>query len=297
MDLRLLRYFVAVCEAGTLHRAAEEVLVAQPSLSRQIRHLERDLGFALFDRGPRGLTLTAAGRAFRPVAEDLLARAALATSTAKSLARGTVNDLTVATATTTAVDIVAPFIVRSGPHGVIGNVVEASPEHVYGVVQRGEADFAVGTSVPPAELTSRVIGHAYLWVQQPADHPFAARRSVAIEEIVTEPVIVLSRSHGVRQRFDTAATRSGVAYTAAVETESPSLAQALAAAGRGVCVVSDDSRFGLTSVPIVAREGELIITLYGVWDTMHYAAERIDACLDDLSRFSAELYPQTALVR
>ncbi|HEY9365438.1 MAG TPA: LysR family transcriptional regulator, partial [Agromyces sp.] len=72
MDLRLLHYFLAVCETGTLHGAAAVVHVAQPSLSRQIRRLEQELGFALFDRTTRGLSLTAAGRAFLPVAEDLL---------------------------------------------------------------------------------------------------------------------------------------------------------------------------------------------------------------------------------
>ena len=66
MDLRLLHYFLAVCETGTLHGAAAVVHVAQPSLSRQIRRLEQELGFALFDRTTRGLSLTAAGRAFLP---------------------------------------------------------------------------------------------------------------------------------------------------------------------------------------------------------------------------------------
>ena len=86
MDLRLLRYFFAVCETGTLHGAAAVVHVAQPSLSRQIRGLEQDLGFALFDRSSRGLSLTAAGRAFLPVAEDLLTRATQASATARSIA-------------------------------------------------------------------------------------------------------------------------------------------------------------------------------------------------------------------
>ena len=131
MDLRLLRYFLAVCETGTLHGAAAVVHVAQPSLSRQIRRLEQDLGFALFDRSARGLSLTAAGRAFLPVAEDLLTRATHATATARSIARGTVSGLTVVAAPTTVADVISPFIVRAGADGVIGNAIEAMPEHVY----------------------------------------------------------------------------------------------------------------------------------------------------------------------
>lgn len=292
MELRLLRYFTAVCQHGSLHAAAAVVHVAQPSLSRQIRRLEKDLGFALFDRSSRGLTLTAAGRAFLPVARDLLARDVQASATAEAIARGRVANLTVVSAATTVADIIAPFVVRAGQDGVIGNVVEAYPEHVYGALWNGDADFAVGTRIPPTEHRSRVIGHAYLWAQVPPGHPLAQRAKVTITELMSEPLIVLSETHGVRRMFDTAAARAGLSYTAAVETESPSLAQALAAAGRGVCILSDDSRYGLISVPIVVPDGSLIITLFGVWDPLHFASAQIADTLDGLSSFIAELYPQ-----
>jgi len=293
MDFRLLRYFLAVCETGTLHGAAAVVHVAQPSLSRQIRRLEQDLGFSLFDRSARGLSLTAAGRAFLPVAEDLLTRATHATATARSIARGTVSGLTVVAAPTTVADVISPFIVRAGAEGVIGNAIETMPEHVYSAVEHGDADFAVGTRIPPAELRSMVLGHAYLWAQMPAWHPLASRPTIPIAELVQEPLIVMSRAHGVRQMLDSAAARAGLAYTASVETTSPVLAQALAAAGRGICVLSDDPHYDLATVPISAPGGELIITLFGVWDELHYASAHIASCLDELSRFNAELYPQT----
>lgn len=291
MDLRLLRYFLAVCEAGTLHGAAAVVHVAQPSLSRQIRRLEQDLGFGLFDRSARGLALTAAGRRFRPVAEDLVGRAAQAGATAHAIARGTAPELTVVTAPTTATDIVAPFIVRAGPEGVIGNVVEAMPEHVYAAVASGRADFAVGTRIPPAEFRTKVIGHAYLWAQMRQDHPLADRETVDIAELVTQPLIVMSRAHGVRQMFDSAAASAGLRFTASLETESPPLAQALAAAGRGICILSDDPRFGLTTTPIETGSGPLVITLFGVWDEKHYASAQIERCVDEMELFLLEALP------
>lgn len=293
MDLRLLRYFLTVCETGTLHGAAGIVHVAQPSLSRQIRGLEQDLGFALFDRSARGLSLTAAGRAFRPVAENLLTRATQASATARAIAKGTVPNLTVVAAPTTVTDVISPFIVHSGADGAIGNAIEAMPEHVYGAIERGDADFAVGTRIPPAELRSMVLGHAYLWAQMAPDHPLAIRQSIPITELVKERLIVMSQAHGVRHMLDSAAARAGLSFTASVETTSPVFAQALAAAGRGVCVLSDDPRYELVAVPISATDGELIITLFGVWDEMHYASSRISACLEDLSAFNAVLYPQT----
>jgi len=293
MDLRLLHYFLAVCKTGTLHGAAAVVHVAQPSLSRQIRRLEQDLGFTLFDRSARGLSLTAAGRMFVPVAEDLLTRATQAQATARSIARGTVSDLTVVAAPTTMADIISPFIVHAGSAGIIGNAIEVMPEQVYSVIERGDADFAVGTRIPPAELRSMVLGHAYLWAQMPASHPFATRASVPIDELLREPLIAMSPAHGVRQMLDSAAARAGLSFTPSVETTSPVLAQALAAAGRGVCVLSDDPHYDLVAVPISVPGGEVIITLFGVWDELHYASAHIAACLEELSVFNAELYPQT----
>ncbi|MDP3209264.1 MAG: LysR family transcriptional regulator, partial [Rhodoglobus sp.] len=289
-----LYYFTAVCEYGSLHAAAEKVYVAQPSLSRQIRRLESDLGFSLFERSSRGLVPTAAGRAFLPVARDLLNRAAHAEATSEAIARGVVPRLDVVSAPTTVADIIAPFIVRAGRKGLLGNVIEANPERVYPRLWAGEADFAVGTRIPPPDSSYRVIGHAYLWAQVPDDHRFADREDISMAELVTEPIIAMTPAHGVRRMFDTAVATAGLTYTAAIETESPSAAQALAAAGRGVCVLSDDARYGLKSVPIRVRDQHLIITLFGVWEPLHYASAQISQTLDDLSEFIAELYPQVS---
>ena len=76
MELRHLRYFMAVAETGNLSRAAEKLFIAQPPLSVQIRQLEEEMGTALFVRHPKGVRLTAAGEALVPEARSLLDRAA-----------------------------------------------------------------------------------------------------------------------------------------------------------------------------------------------------------------------------
>ncbi len=75
MELRHLRYFVAVAETGSLSRAAEKLFIAQPPLSVQIRQLEEELGVALFMRHPKGVRLTTAGETLLPEARHLLQRA------------------------------------------------------------------------------------------------------------------------------------------------------------------------------------------------------------------------------
>ena len=86
MELRHLRYFVAIAEEGSFTRAARRSYVAQPALSRQIRDLEAEVGVPLFQRTPRGVRLTPAGEAFLVEARNTLERAALAVDSAREAA-------------------------------------------------------------------------------------------------------------------------------------------------------------------------------------------------------------------
>lgn len=95
MELRHLRYFVAVAENLSFRRAAEQLHVAQPALSKQIKDLEQDVGARLLDRNTGGVMLTDAGNVFLDEARDILERVEMATETARGAADGSSGRLTI----------------------------------------------------------------------------------------------------------------------------------------------------------------------------------------------------------
>ena len=93
MELRHLRYFVAIAEERGFTRAAERLWVAQPGLSQQMRSLERELGVELLERHPRGVSLTAAGELFLERARAALAATDLAAATGRELQAGVIGSV------------------------------------------------------------------------------------------------------------------------------------------------------------------------------------------------------------
>ena len=292
MELRHLRYFVAVIEAGSISGAAHVVRVAQPSLSRQLRQLEAELGEPLFERGGHGVRLTPAGEIFLPLARDLVGRAERAVVTMSGLAApGRINLRMVAPETTVA-DVIAPFLAQLSPDAPMVNVREALPARVPTEVVAGAADVGVSSVPPPRELASRLLVHFPVWAYVPPGHRWARRRVITLAELATEPLLVLGTDHGTRRQLDAAMADAGLSYAVAAETNVPQVVQALAASGRGVAVVSDDARYGLRGVRIRSdRTGaELRVPLFGAWDRSHYAAAVIESLVAGLASYTQERY-------
>src|SRR4051812_20067635 len=113
MELRHLRYFLAVAEEGNVTRAAERLGIAQPPLSQQIRMLEAELGIALFKRLPRGVELTSGGRMLLRDARGILSDVDLAASRAVRVAAGTEGNLVLGLTTSAAANAWVPAIIRA----------------------------------------------------------------------------------------------------------------------------------------------------------------------------------------
>ena len=151
MELRHLRYFVAVAEDLSFSRAAERLLVAQPALSTQIAQLEAELGVLLLDRNRRSVRLTLAGQAFLQDARGLLRAADEAGERVRRVSRGEEGQLTIAFFSAPTM-IFLPEIVRhfrSLHPGVSLRLLELTPERQLPALVQGVADLGFTRSLPP----------------------------------------------------------------------------------------------------------------------------------------------------
>ncbi len=286
MDLRLVGYFLSVFEKGSISAAARELHIGQPSLSRQIRKLERDLGVTLFTSGAKA-SATSAATAFAPIARDLLARAEQAEAKMRTTDHSEMLRLTIAGPPTTVADVIAPFIASSGSEGLLSNIREVLPNAVYRELAEYRADLVVGSSPPPSHLEYVVVGYSPIWAQLPEDKKNINRKEISLAEVAKYPIAIVDDNHNVRRIFDQAISEAGLSIDIAFETQSTQASQALAAANRAVCISSDDPRFNLHPLLIKkpGRDNVLSITLYCAWDPGHFASEQLKSTANLLSNF------------
>lgn len=289
MELRTLRYLIAVERAGSVTAASALVHVTQPSLSRQLRQLERDLGVTLFTRDEGPLRLSAAGREFLPVAARLVAQADEALATAAAIAAGRMQHITITAPGTTLTDVVAPFLATLREDDPMPAVLEEVPASVYGTLERG-ADLAVGTTPPPGPLAGLAVADLPVWAYVPPGHRWVRRRSLRLDELLGERLLVQSREFHPRRALDHAVAAAGLAYGELHEFDTAEVAQAVAASGKGVAVVSDDPRFGLHPLAIHGPDGAVQVSLWAAWRRDHHGTTTIADLAGRLRDFCTARY-------
>ncbi|MBM9469532.1 LysR family transcriptional regulator [Nakamurella leprariae] len=310
VDLRALRTFVTVADLGTVSAAADELRIAQPALSRQIVALERDLGTSLFERSPGRVRLSAAGRSLLPAARDLLVRAGQFRDRAASEAAGRLTRLTLAAPATTLADVVAPFVATFAPEDPVPTVLESSavpsPDGLT-ALDRG-ADLVIGPVPPRPPAQGRAVAVLPVWADVPSTHPVLAGSvtgpgrvlGLAVTRLLAHPLITVPPGFTARTVLDVEIQRSqhdldnteaAVERPTVLEASSGTVAQALAAAGRGVAVVTDDPRYGLTRRAVLDRDGRpLRFRLFASWPHDHPARADLAAMVDRLAAFLVQRY-------
>lgn len=196
VELRHLRYFLAVAETLHFGRAAEGVGIAQPALSQQIRRLEGEIGVELFHRTKRRVELSVGGEAMIAPARSALAEAAGAVRAAQRAERGEIGHLTVGFIESAASTIV-PHAVRqfSIEHPDVGLTLrELSVGAQVETLRSGTLDVGlVRPPVDPEHLDLETVADENLVIAAPESHPIAKRRRVAPRSLVGEPLVLLAR--------------------------------------------------------------------------------------------------------
>jgi DNA-binding transcriptional LysR family regulator len=245
MELRHLRYFVAVAEAANFTKASARLRVAQPALSRQVRDLEEEIGVDLMRRGPRGVVLTAEGKLFAEEARALLARADESIDKVRALARGDYGELNIGYSPSPTVELLPPAMAafqKAVPRVKVTLHDLAGDELVDGL-KSGTLELAV--MVQPSQEQSAGLKFEPLrqypyCVAMPAAHPFARRKSVSVELLAAEPLVALRRKDYSEfyRILDRVFAPTGLKPRIAVECDSASSLITGVEVGRGVALVN-----------------------------------------------------------
>lgn len=203
MDLRQLRYFVAVAEEGNFTRAAGRCQIAQPSLSQQIINLEQELGQALFLRHSRSVELTEAGRGAFEQAREVLTKAE---DLRESFTRR--SELHEGTVTLGVIPTIGPYLLpatlsaftRDFP-GISIQIREARTSELISMIGKGEIELAIASDVAAVDkrragLAARELFREPLLLAAPRGHRLAtANRALPVESLPNEEMILLSEGH------------------------------------------------------------------------------------------------------
>src|SRR5580765_8087345 len=194
MELRHLRYFVAVAETENVSRAALKLHVSQPGISRQIRDLEDEIGFQLFERSAKAIKLTNAGKSFLTEARAVLQRADEAVKTARAIATGEVGELHVGYAPSPTSRILPPTLraFQLESPNVRVKLHDFSTEEMLAGLRDGKLQIAFVVRLTPAMLVGlgfEELARDTVCLAVAPKHRLGGRRSVTLAEVAREPLI------------------------------------------------------------------------------------------------------------
>ncbi|EEF60095.1 LysR family transcriptional regulator [Pedosphaera parvula] len=198
MELRHLRYFLAVADALNFTKAARQLRIAQPALSRRVQDLEDEIGVDLLKRSPRGVTLTAEGKLFLEKTRQLLKMADESVEQVRALARGQFGSLHIGYAPSPTVEILPPALAayqRAFPHV---NVLlhDASRREIVDGLQDGTLQLAVLPEVVNMEAEGiefePLRSYPYYVALSPS-HPLTRLKAIPLEKIANEPLVGFAR--------------------------------------------------------------------------------------------------------
>ena len=247
MELRQLRYALAVAEDLHFGRAAERLRVAQPSLSRQIRELEDSLGVRLFDRTSRSVQLTSAGEAFVEMARRTVRMADATRETATAASLGRIGRASLGFVASAAAELLPPIISaqRAAFPEVQLDLREFHTTEQVEALRSGEIDLGITRDlVGEPDLVIEPLFHEPLVAAVSAEHPLHTRRVVSLRELSGLAFVALPRMRAPRMwnLFQALAQETGVQFNIAQEARQFATVLALVRADMGIAIVPQSVR-------------------------------------------------------
>ena len=246
LNLKQIRYFVAVAEERHFTRAAERLHMAQPPLTRQIQALEADLGTALFLRTPRGVELTEAGQSLMEEAPNLLALARQARERVQLAGQGRLGRLDVGTFGSGVLDLIPRILARFHAERPEVRIVLHDQTKAEQIQALRERRISVGFNrmVPPEpDLVVEPLMREGMMVAMPAMHPLVKRQRVALAELDDQRMILYPHQPmpGLAERVARAFADAGLRLRVEQEVDDVLTAIALVSSGFGLCITTESS--------------------------------------------------------
>lgn len=249
MELRHLRYVLAVAEELHFTRAAERLGIAQPPLSQQIKQLEEELGTPLFVRATRAVSLTEAGRAFIPYAQAALRATEQARVAAKRAAHGELGLVRIGFTSSASFNPHVPALIRrfrDAYPDVELTLMEQATNLLLSALHTDEIDIAFlrPTLGQREDLTAVSLPEEPLWLALPSRHPLSQRDGLNLIEISGDPFILYPRTNGSLLYDSVIAACRNAGFSPRIVQEAPQMASTvnLVAAGVGVTIVPESMR-------------------------------------------------------
>ena len=290
MELRHLRYFVAVGEEQNMSRAALKLHISQPALSKQIRDLEDEIGFSLLQRTAKSVRLREAGRTFLDNARALLQHADGAVKEARAAASAEPSELHLGYSATPSAEIL-PKTLRAFQQAIPNVHVRMhdwSNKEILDGLRDGRLQLGLIVRSPKAsalqDLRYEELFHKRVCVAVAPQHPFARRRAIPLIEVAAEPLVGLTRKDYPEYYDYLSIIFSKVKQKPRVVEEYESISGIMSAveAGTGVAIGADvfGYSFGnrVKPLPLVPEPKPISVGIVGAKGQLSPAAEKFWQC-------------------
>jgi len=224
LDLRQLRYFVAIADAGSVSRAALVLHIAQPALSQQLAHLEREIGTKLLRRSVRGVAPTDAGKAVYRHAQTLLKLAAETADVARGAGTGASGRVRIGTPSSIAMILAAPLLsaLHARHPGILVEIYESPSTHLAAQLLEERVDLSVlvDRAPSPSLIVEPLVSESIYFVHTRRGDPLAKHDSVSMKQLTAIPMILTTRATTLRHLVDEAYAQAAVAPSVIAEASS-----------------------------------------------------------------------------